>query len=211
MAGLASSLELPLFPMEVSSAIICVKLLKKLLPSLLAVPSVAYYILWLDEKPIGKSEDEVIQEAAEKPVAHEEEQKDDTVVKTPYGVTLIQTLINLLFKQNLTISKLEEDEKTNLNPFGIDIKTIWSGGLQYEDTRQAKERKYDSVRCEILYLLLTCLSSQIYAPMGSTINLFSMYATCGKAQNVKNLFFSLLNTVLSYNWKGFVYGEKCNS
>ncbi len=205
LTSYASSLETALFPVEVTSATTCVKLLQRLLPPVLSLPQVAYYLLWLNEKPTAKSEDEIMKEAADSIIQSQEDRKDnDTDLKKPYGARLMQGLMNLLFKQGFTVAKLAEEEKTNLDPFGIDVKVIWAGGLQYEDTRQRKERVFDRNRVDVLYLILECLGTQIYEEKRSANNLFAMYAGCGKAQNVKNMFFSLINTVVSYDWRGYV-------
>eukprot|EP01022_Parablepharisma_sp_SALTPOND_P000859 TRINITY_DN105156_c0_g1_i1.p1 TRINITY_DN105156_c0_g1~~TRINITY_DN105156_c0_g1_i1.p1 ORF type:complete len:1100 (+),score=45.85 TRINITY_DN105156_c0_g1_i1:99-3302(+) len=202
LSAFASTLDTGLFTPEATSVSICVKLLQKMLPPLLSLPQVAHYILWLNGKPKGNTEEDVFKEITENPPVAEE-QKDDTDIKTPYGARLMQCLINLLFKQNFCIANLAEDEKTNLEPFGIDIKTVWSGGLQFDYTRQHKERVFDANRCDVLYTILMCIGSKIYEKMDTKYNLFSAYATNGKTQNVKNFFFSLLNTVVSYDWKGY--------
>ena len=175
---------------------------------MLSLPHVTYYVLWENGDPHLTNEAEVYDFYASERAGKMEDKKGEDQkkeIKIPLGAILVQSLINLLFKQNYTISVLDAEEKAHIDPYGIDIKLIWRGGLQFSETKQHKETKYDANRIEVLKLLLLCASSQLYNPADSKVFNFSVfYATCGAAPFVKNMFFSLLNVVLSHQWQGFV-------
>lgn len=179
----------------------CINLLIQMLPNLLSIPQNAYFILWENSIPPKTSEEEASNYYADM-VTKGKFGKSEKPIH-PYGAILAQSLMNLLFMQNFTICKLNEEEKL-IDPYGIDKKLIWTGGLQYDETKQHGERIYDGNRLSILRLMIICLSSQLYSSIHSCINFFGIYFTCGKSQQNKNLFFSLLNTALGYNWKGYV-------
>lgn len=171
----------------------CVRLLQLLLPPLLAHPPLSRSLLWLNATPSGRTEEE-----AAKTLPPEKENGG-----TPHGARLMQSLINLLFRPGYCVAKLATGE---LDRFGVDPGAVWAGGLQAEEAKQGKERKFDQNRCDVLYLIMECLSTQLYEEKRACgeCNLFAMYASCGETPNIKNMFFSLLNTVVSYNWKGYV-------
>ncbi len=215
LAALARSPEKELSLPEVVVATRCAEVLQVMLPSLLSFPHIAFYIFWRNDVPSQTAEDDAYniyanrstRETSHDPGKDEEEKKlgeNPAVTGVPLGARLVQTLISLLFKQGFTICGLDEEERTKIDPFGIDIKLIWSGGLQFSETRQSKERKFDSARVAVLRLLLICVTSQLYNPSENIFNYFAFCTTCGAAPYIKNLFFSLMNIVLSYNWKGYV-------
>jgi hypothetical protein len=198
---LAAKFDAGTTPSESKMLTTCVRALQCMLPTVLSIPEISVSVLWANKRPEALTEEQALAlcTAEEEHKAQSSEQS-----APPLGVMLIQSLVNLLFRQEYTIAKLTEEESATLDARGIDAKVIWSGGLQYETTRQHKERKYDRVRIDILRLLLVCLSSHLYHPPKSGVNYFAAYVTCGKIIHVKNLFFSLLNTVVSYNWRGYV-------
>jgi len=196
-----------MFYSYIPSVQICIKMLSKLIPIILSVPHIAHYILWQNHSISQNSEDLVSKEISEKAYSISDENTEkltEDKIITPYGARLMQALINLLFKQNYCIGKLSAEESATLDIFGIDQKIIWCGGLQFEHTKNENERKFDENRCDVLKLILQLIGSQIYQKINTSFNYFAAYVTNGKAQNVKNMFFSLLNTVISYNWQGLI-------
>lgn len=204
MYELAEKFDATFTSADVFKASTCINLLLIMLPYLLTIPQISYFILWTNDKPPVCTEVELAkhyEDLVSKGI-YGKEKKEETIL--PFGAKLAQSLLNLLFMQNFTICKLEEDEKNKIDPYGIDIKLIWTGGLQHEQTRQQKYNNYNKNRLDLLRLILLCLSSQLYSAVNACINFFPLYFTCGKSQQIKNFFFSLLNVSLSYNWKGYV-------
>jgi len=124
--------------------------------------------------------------------------------RCPLGLKLIQSLINLLFKQGYTVLELDEEDKKALDPHNIESRLIWSGGLQFIETRQKNIRDFDQNRIEVLRLLLMCFSSQLYNPDDNDFNYFVFCAINSAAPFIRIFFYSLLNSVLRYTWQGYV-------
>jgi hypothetical protein len=124
--------------------------------------------------------------------------------KCPLGLKLIQSLINLLFKQGYTVLELDEEDKKALDPHSIELRLKWSGGLQFTETRQNNIRNFDQNRIEVLRVLLMCFSSQLYNPDDNDFNYFIFCATNGAAPFIRIFFYSLLNSILTYTWQGYV-------
>lgn len=124
--------------------------------------------------------------------------------KCPLGLKLVQSLINLLFKQGYGVGELDEEDRKALDPNGIELRLIWSGGLQFSETRQNSVRDFDANRVHVLRVLLMCLASQVYSPDDTDFNYFVFCTANGAAPFVPILFYSLLNTILTYTWQGYV-------
>jgi len=202
------SQKIELTEQENSIVLRCTALLQKLFPAILSLPHIAHYIFWENSVPEITSEEQAFDIYAnlaarnnQQKIQNLEENKENPI-KIPLGAKLIHSLICLLFKENFTIAKLDSDDHKTLDPYGIDIKLIWTGGLQYAETKQSKNRKFDQNRCEILRVLLLCIGSQLYNPNPSVFNFFSFCCINGGAMYTKCLFFSLFNQILTYNWKG---------
>jgi hypothetical protein len=160
-----------------SSMSICIKLLQRMLLPLFPMSEVSRSLLW-------------------EPSANTEEK-----VKAPIGMKLTQALVNLLFLQDYSISNLGE-QGNDLDLVGIESKVVWSSGINIKVARQTKIRNYDMNRCNILSLLLMCIGSSAYQPSRTAPNYFNICLMNTQLNNLKNLFYSLLNTILDYNWQG---------
>jgi len=89
----------------------------------------------------------------------------------------------------------------------IDDDIVWREGISVNEAPNHKIRTFDSNRISILHLLISLLSQPLfYTPEEylTVLNPFSTYLTSRKCKNVKNLFVSLTNVVLSYDTKGYV-------
>ena len=92
-------------------------------------------------------------------------------------------------------------------PAAIDDDIVWREGISVNEAPNHKVRTFDSNRISLLHLLIALLSQPLfYSPEEylTVLNPFSTYLTSRKCKNVKNLFVSLLNVVLSYDTKGYV-------
>jgi hypothetical protein len=90
---------------------------------------------------------------------------------------------------------------------GIDENLVWKSGISIPDASNHYSTVYNSNRIDLLRLLLVVLSQPLfYAPDEYllVLNPFSTYFTNRRAKNCKNLFVSLVNTVLSYDCHGYV-------
>ena len=113
----------------------------------------------------------------------------------PLGEELIDTLIDLLFFSDLTVSKQPHGKpKVSF--------AIWQSGIGC-NTAVPTTKEYESNRCEILRLLLTLVSQSMYTsasilPQRGTKAL-TYICTCPDKQAVLSVLCSLLNTTLKYN------------
>ncbi len=161
-----------------------------MLPYLLSVPNLAFRIFWLNELPQQLSEDDAFRSI--------KESRPAKVAGIPLGCRLVEALIGLLFKPNFTIAPAS----WGTTPF----ESTWADGVQF--AHRLREEKspatYDGARVDVLRVLLVCLSEGIYTSAGEPLNYFAFCATCGSSPYQANLFLSLLNTVLAYDWRGYV-------
>jgi len=165
-----------------SSMSICIKLLQRMLLPLFPMSELSRSLLW------------------EPSVSIKEDKKDRQELKSPIGMNLIQALVNLLFLQDYSIANLGE-QGNDLDGIGIEPRIVWSNGIDIKAARQTNIRQYDANRCNILSLILMCIGSGVYQE--KTIpNYFNICLVDIQLANIKNLFYSLLNTILNYNWQG---------
>ena len=208
----------------------CINLLIRVLPFIFTSPDFADNILWnivTNPSVITPSTRRMREERAKKAAAkdkNKEEGKDlfheaeIDETKIPYAIKLLESIFCLCFKPGFTINEMKERERLTINPYGIDYKVIWRSGVACENASNTNTRKYDKTRFEfvlvislfridILKLLIVALSETIYLGTDQylkRINPFITFATNSKIKHSKNLFFSLLNTMLTYDWKGYV-------
>lgn len=67
------------------------------------------------------------------------------------------------------------------------------------------DMNYNNDRLQLLRLMVVCLSQPLYYNAEDylkILNPFCSYFTCKRTKNIKNLFISLLNTVISYDTQG---------
>ena len=91
----------------------------------------------------------------------------------------------------------------------IDEHLVWKSGITVPDAPNHYVQTYNSVRIQLLRLLIVVLSQPLfYGPDEYllVLNPFSTYFTSRRAKNTKNLFVSLVNTILAYDTQGYVSG-----
>ena len=187
IAKRCESFEIAMTPPESASVSICLCLLQRMLPFLFIDKELYRNFLWENDKQINKE-----------PSTEAKKDKEET----PYGIILIRSLIALLFKQNYCIEKIV-DQDTKINTADIDPKIIWNNGVQCRNAKNNNNRLFDSNRVHVLSLILMCIGSRVYDTSITPCNYFGLYVTNTGFKNYKNLFLSLLNTVISYDWKGY--------
>lgn len=124
----------------------------------------------------------------------------------PSGVKLCQGILLMLFKPGFSVRVLTEDI-TNLNTTGIDQNVLWKNGVSTSgDVYNHYYTNFDANRISLLRLMLVCVSQPLYHTSEeylTILNPFSCFFTCRRSKNVKNLFVSLLNTIISYDTEGY--------
>lgn len=120
----------------------------------------------------------------------------------------------LLFKPGFTIMPLKEPQaqqslfgKYPITIVGIDETLVWKSGISVVESVNHSTKTYDGNRISLLFLLVSLLSQPLFHTADEyliILNPFATYLTCRRSKNVKNLFVSLLNTVISYDSAGYV-------
>ena len=118
-------------------------------------------------------------------------------------VVIVSTILNLLFKPHICVpGSIPEIQLTVIDPNPY---LIWHSGVLLATSNQDKITTYNSTRIELIKMLLILSSSSVYFPIeefSKIPNVALMMLTNKYTPNGQNLFYSLLNTVLTYNWKG---------
>jgi len=113
------------------------------------------------------------------------------------GATLVDTLIQLLFFPGFT---LPVETKENIQ------QTLWTGGVVYPEFTVAGPTNYTlaSNRIEVLRCLIACFSHSLFVPPKdvATGNNF-LTRVCSGSPLSRAVFYSLLNTALSYDPVGW--------
>lgn len=117
---------------------------------------------------------------------------------------LMEAISLLLFKPGFTIK--EVGSEVDLNYFAIDENLVWKSGVSVQDCPNHYETAYYRNRIDLLRLLTVILSQPLYYTAEdylTVLNPFSTYFTSKRAKNSKNLFISLVNSVVSYDVSGY--------
>jgi hypothetical protein len=129
------------------------------------------------------------------------------------ALCLMESIMLLLFKPGFTIKEVELNAE--LNHFGkqiilifsaIDEQLVWKSGVSVQDCPNNYETQYNGNRTDLLRLLTVMLSQPLYYSADdylTVLNPFSTYFTSKRAKNSKNLFISLINTIVSYDVGGY--------
>jgi hypothetical protein len=89
----------------------------------------------------------------------------------------------------------------------IDDDIVWKSGISVQDAPNHYIKTYDSSRVSLLHLLVSLLSQPLFHSPEEylvVLNPFATYMTSRRCKNIKNLFVSLLNVVISYDSTGYV-------
>ncbi|CAF1370839.1 unnamed protein product [Adineta steineri] len=175
-----------------TAAINCVRLLTRLLPYIFEEPEWRGFF-WSDI-PTGQQQTTSNGEYTNKP---------------PLAERLLQTLADLLFCPDFTVSS--KKKKGPDNPEDIhtidSCEYIWEAGVGFSQS-PVHTPSNDKNRTEILKLLLVCFSETIYmnptAELHSHSNKWLTYFTSGHNRQTLPLFTSLINIVFSYDPVGYL-------
>ena len=118
---------------------------------------------------------------------------------------LMESISLLLFMPGYTIKPLDEDIPPSVT--GIDEQLVWKSGVSIMDASNHYETQFDGNRIALVRLMIVLLSQPLFhAPDEYLVilNPFSTFLTNRRCKNVKNLFMSLLNFVVSYDCAGYV-------
>ena len=121
------------------------------------------------------------------------------------SLKLMEAISLLLFKPGYTIAPLEEDYQPSVS--GIDDQLVWKSGISIMEARNHYETKYDSNRIALVRLMIALLSQPLFHGPDEylvILNPFSTFLTNRRCKNVKNLFVSLVNFIISYDCAGYV-------
>ena len=121
------------------------------------------------------------------------------------ALLLMESISILLFKPGFTIAPLPQGVASN--PTIIDENLVWKSGISVMDAANHYETQYDGNRASLMRLMIVLLSQPLFhAPDEYLVilNPFSTYLTNRRCKNVKNLFVSLVNIIISYDCAGFV-------
>ena len=117
----------------------------------------------------------------------------------------MESISMLLFKPGFTIAPLDDDYEPSVS--GIDDQLVWKSGISIMEARNHYHSQYDPNRISLIRLMIVLLSQPLFhAPDEYLVilNPFSTYLTNRRCKNVKNLFVSLINFVVSYDCAGYV-------
>ena len=219
MYELATS-EGPLSNSDVKTVLGLINVLSRILPFIFGNPDYADLIFWFNTIPSMTAEPP---NPPKEEIATKEEEDADKFSTPPetakstnlplpafeplseqaYGAKLLESIAMLMFKGNLCISDIKREENSE---YSIDRNSLWKGGVVHEKVYHDSDKRFDKHRIDILRLLHVCLTSTIYQPSFMymrRINPFLTFFTNSYIKNSKNIFFSLFNTLLRYDWKGF--------
>ena len=128
-----------------------------------------------------------------------------------YGIKLCEALMHICFKHMWSINLSVEVNRHVFEKKGVDNETVWAkGACTGEKVMQARTFGQDLFQMRRIFALrtiLVLLSQALYFKPEeylTILNPFFAYFTMRRAPFMKNLFFSLLNTVTSYDTHGLL-------
>lgn len=90
---------------------------------------------------------------------------------------------------------------------------MWKSGISVVESVNHYTKAYDVNRISLMFMMVSLLSQPLFHTADEylvILNPFATYLTCRRSKNVKNLFISLLNVVISYDCTGYV-SDSCIS
>jgi hypothetical protein len=111
--------------------------------------------------------------------------------------------LSLTHRPNLSITV----SKDYLKLVGIDENMVWKSGISVLEAKNHATNSYNQNRVSLMFLMVTLLSQPLFhAPDEYLVilNPFATYFTSRRCKNVKNLYVSLINLVVSYDSAGYV-------
>lgn len=88
---------------------------------------------------------------------------------------------------------------------------VWKSGISVREAKNHSTNTYNSNRVSLLFLMITLLSQPLFHSPDEylvILNPFATYFTSRRCKNVKNLYVSLINLVISYDSAGYVSSAK---
>jgi len=110
----------------------------------------------------------------------------------------------LLFKEGFTVQPLPDGVQPMY--YGIDENLVWRNGISVPAAANHSVFQFDRNRIALLRLMITVQSQPLfYAPDEYllVLNPFSTYFSNKRSKNCKNLFVSLINSIISYDVAGY--------
>lgn len=120
------------------------------------------------------------------------------------AIFLMESISLLLFKEGFTVAPLPNG--TALKYFGIDENLVWKNGISVPACFNHANYQYDKNRISLLRLLVAILSQPLFYTADEyllVLNPFNTYFSNKRSKNCKNLFVSLVNTIISYDVQGY--------
>jgi hypothetical protein len=110
----------------------------------------------------------------------------------------------LLFKPGFTIQSLNG---ATPQLYAIDENLVWKSGVTVLEATNHFKTEYDQNRICLLRLMICMLSQPLFHSPEEylvILNPFNTFFTNRNCKNVKNLFISLVNVIISYDCTGYV-------
>ncbi|OAQ77328.1 hypothetical protein PCL_00769 [Purpureocillium lilacinum] len=182
-------------------ALNCIRILTRLLPYLYEKDSLAAWeerFFWAARRKKTRKAaiaNEILFDEAQADKQETKPEAEEFEDAKPLAEELIDTLVDLLFYSDLTISR---------QPHGHPKVTyaIWQSGVGCHNA-VATTKEYESNRCEILRLLLALAGQSMYMTPSVLpqrgVRSLTYLCTCQDKQIVLSVLCSLLNTSLKYN------------
>lgn len=115
------------------------------------------------------------------------------------ALCLMEGISTLLFKPGFTIAPLNGAQPSL---FAIDENLVWKSGITVLEATNHHKTEYNQNRVSLLRLMIVLLSQPLFHSPEEylvILNPFSTYFTNRNCKNVKNLFISLVNVIISYD------------
>jgi hypothetical protein len=122
------------------------------------------------------------------------------------ALRLLEAISILLFKPGFTIQSLNGVQP---QMYAIDENLVWKSGITVLEAANHNRRDFDQNRIALLRLMIVMLSQPLFHSPEEylvILNPFNTFFTNRNCKNVKNLFISLVNVIISYDCTGYVSG-----
>jgi len=121
--------------------------------------------------------------------------------KQPYAAVLIDCLMELLFIPGFTVASHQEKLQT-MEYYTLDKALVWSPGVGVKGNLHYTSEKFESNRYTVLKCMIALSSITLYSTIESAVddlNPMLWLLSSRYTKNLSNLFYSLLNTIVTYN------------
>lgn len=121
----------------------------------------------------------------------------------PLAIRLLNAIVNLLFYPNFTVSPLNQVPAESAETFPLEH--VWEPGVGVQDTLPTAAHMHSN-RTEVLRCFLVLFSEALYRTpeeTGKYVNKWLDIVACNTSYHSLAIFYSLLNTALSYDPVGW--------